>query len=96
LKERAGPFPSLAEKRPDAMALYFFDVTKNDENFPDPVGQEFPDEAHAHREAVKALAEMGAEEIPQDGNLILSITVSDDARNYLFCTRLSFEHMTKD
>lgn len=73
------------------MPLFYFDFTQNDVVNPDVVGQELPDRTSAKREAVKALAEIAAEEIPRDGKLVLAVTLYDEARRVQFSAKLTFE-----
>ena len=73
------------------MPLFFFDFTQNDALQEDTVGQELADEKVAKREAVKALAEIAAEEIPRDGRLVLAVIVHDEDREVRFSARLTFE-----
>jgi hypothetical protein len=73
------------------MSLYYFDLLRNGEVSTDDQGQDLPDNDTAHKEAVRALAEIACEEIPKDGPLELQIVVYDDARQPLFRTRIMFE-----
>ncbi|KKB76920.1 hypothetical protein VW35_16160 [Devosia soli] len=73
------------------MPLFYFDFTQNDVVNDDTTGQELADLATAKREAVKALAEIAAEEIPRDGKLFLSVTVCDHRRDICFTAKLTFE-----
>lgn len=76
------------------MPLFYFDFTQNDVLNPDTVGQDLPDKNSAKREAVKALAEIAAEEIPRDGKLVLAVTLYDDTRAVQFSAKLTFEPAT--
>jgi len=73
------------------MPLFYFDFTQNDVAHPDGVGQELQDITVAKREAVKALAEIAAEEIPRDGKLVLAVTLYDEDREVRFSAKLTFE-----
>ncbi|QYO76079.1 DUF6894 family protein [Devosia salina] len=73
------------------MPIFFFDLDRNGDMQADDDGQDLPIAASAHREAVLALAEIAAEEIPRDGSLDISIAVRDDADRLLFRTRFVFE-----
>lgn len=73
------------------MPLYYFDVLRNGDAVIDGHGHDLVDAQHAHKEAVRTLAEMGAEEIPKDGRLDLAVAVADARRRMLFKTSLRFE-----
>lgn len=73
------------------MPLFYFDILKNGELALDHQGHELASARIAHKEAVRALAEMGAEEIPKDGHLELAVAVADNRHRILFKTSLSFE-----
>ena len=73
------------------MPLYYFDVLRNGDTAIDAQGHELVDAQHAHKEAVRTLAEMGAEEIPKDGRLDLAVAVADERHRLLFKTSLRFE-----
>lgn len=73
------------------MPMFYFDIIKNGDVSIDHRGHVLTDAGQAHREAVRALAEIGAEEIPKDGHLELSVAVANDRHHILFRTRLSFE-----
>ena len=73
------------------MPLFYFDFASNNDVSVDTVGQELDNEGLAHKEAVKALAEMAAEEIPRDGELVLTVTVCDSDRQTLFKAQMRFQ-----
>lgn len=73
------------------MPVFYFDFTANDDVSIDTVGQELYDKGMAHKEAVKALAEIAAEEIPRDGKLVLTVTVNDAERHPLFKAQMIFQ-----
>lgn len=73
------------------MPKYFFDIMQNDHLAIDHVGQDHENDHKAHREAVKAIAEIAAEEIPKDGKLELSVAVADETHHVLFRTHVRFE-----
>lgn len=73
------------------MPKFYFHVQKNGELAKDVEGTELVDRHQAHREAVRTLAEMAAEEIPLDGSLRLTIAVADDTDQILFRTRVAYE-----
>lgn len=73
------------------MPLFYFDFTANDDVSIDTIGQVLENENVAHKEAVKALAEIAAEEIPRDGKLVLTVTVTDADRKTLFRAQMTFQ-----
>lgn len=73
------------------MPRFYFHVQRNGELTRDPDGTELADRHHAHREAIRTLAEMAAEEIPLDGSLRLTIAVADESEQILFRTRVAYE-----
>jgi Holliday junction resolvase RusA-like endonuclease len=73
------------------MPRFYFHVQRNGQLTKDPDGVELSDQHQAHREAVRTLAEMAAEEIPLDGRLKLTIAVADEANQILFRTRVAYE-----
>ena len=73
------------------MPLFYFDFTANDDVSIDTIGQVLENENVAHKEAVKALAEIAAEEIPRDGKLVLTVTVTDADRQTLFRAQMTFQ-----
>jgi len=73
------------------MPLFYFDFAANDDVSVDTIGQELENESVAHKEAVKALAEIAAEEIPRDGELVLTVTVTDADRQTLFRAQMTFQ-----
>ncbi len=66
-------------------------MQRNGELIRDQDGTELADRHHAHREAIRTLAEMAAEEIPLDGSLKLTIAVADESEQILFRTRVAYE-----
>lgn len=62
-----------------AMPIYFFDIVAIDHQ-----GHEFVDPEHAHKEAVRTIAAIAAEEIPKDGTLSLTVSVADASHHVLF------------
>lgn len=73
------------------MPMFYFDFVHNGETNRDAVGQDLADEHVAQREAVRALAEIAAEEIPRDGKLVLAVTVADAGRRATFRALLTFD-----
>lgn len=73
------------------MPRYFVDFTHNDAEIVDTVGQVLDSELAARREAVKALAEISAEEIPRDGPLLLTATVFNESRKTIFVCSVRFD-----
>jgi hypothetical protein len=73
------------------MPRYYFDFVQNDISNEDSTGQDFSDIRAAKHEAVKALAEIAAEEIPRDGKLVLAVTVHDETQTICFRAKLTFE-----
>jgi len=73
------------------MPQFYFDFASNDDVSVDTIGQELENEEMAHKEAVKALAEIAAEEIPRDGELVLTVTVTDAERQTLFTAQMTFQ-----
>ena len=73
------------------MPRFYVDFTHNGEVIHDTIGQELDSVNEAKREAVKALAEISAEEIPRDGPLTLTATVYDESRKVTFRGRITFE-----
>ena len=73
------------------MPKYYFDVEKNGEISVDRDGSDLVDDSEAHREAIMAIAEIAAEEIPRDGNLRLVISVADQDHRNVLRTVVSFE-----
>ncbi|HEV7346620.1 MAG TPA: hypothetical protein VGN60_13410 [Devosia sp.] len=73
------------------MPKYFFDIIENGHLTVDHEGYELKDRHHAHREAVKTIAAMAAEEIPKDGDMKLTVAVADDRHHILFKTHVRFE-----
>jgi hypothetical protein len=73
------------------MPRFFFDVVENGDLALDHQGRDFADQRQAHREAVKTIAAIAAEEIPKDGMLELSVAVADETHHVLFSTHVRFE-----
>ncbi|MET3901422.1 hypothetical protein ABIB57_005393 [Devosia sp. UYZn731] len=73
------------------MPKFFFDIVENDKVSIDHDGIEFDDRQQAHREAVKTIAAIAAEEIPKDGKLELTVAVADESHHVLFKTHVRFE-----
>lgn len=73
------------------MPRFYFHLQRNGRLTRDPDGIELADRHQAHKEAVRTLAEMAAEEIPLDGSLTLTIAVADEADQILFRTRMAYE-----
>lgn len=73
------------------MPMFYFHVQRNGELTRDLDGVELADQHEAHREAIRTMAEMAAEEIPMDGSLRLTIAVADEANQILFRTRVAYE-----
>lgn len=73
------------------MPKYYFDFIENGELSKDLEGQTLGSDYEAHRQAVQAIAEVAAEEIPRDGKLDLCVVVADEDHRILFRTKVSFE-----
>jgi len=73
------------------MPRFYVDFSHNGEVIHDTVGQELDSVDEAKREAVKALAEISAEEIPRDGPLTLTATVYDESRKVTFRGKITFD-----
>lgn len=73
------------------MPRFFFAVVENGDLAVDHQGRDFADQRQAHRQAVKTIAAMAAEEIPKDDKLELSVAVADETHHVLFRTHVRFE-----
>lgn len=73
------------------MPRYFMDIVRNGNVHKDHEAHELEDHHHAHREAVQMIAEMAAGEIPKDGQLNLTVAVTDETHRVLFKTHVTFE-----
>jgi hypothetical protein len=73
------------------MPRYRFHIHDGARTTDDPAGHEFPDDASARREAIKALAAVAAEEVPKDGDRTdISVHVTDEAGAPLFSATIAF------
>lgn len=73
-----------------AMALYYFDFDDNGTIFPDDEGTECPDLGAVKYEAIKALAEMTKDALPDGDHHKLAIVVRDEGGDLAFRASIVF------
>ncbi|TPK07068.1 hypothetical protein FJ872_24260 [Mesorhizobium sp. B2-5-9] len=72
------------------MALYYFDFDDNGTIFPDDEGTECPDLGAVKYEAIKALAEMTKDALPDGDHHKLAIVVRDEGGDLAFRASIVF------
>lgn len=73
------------------MALYYFDFDENGVAEPDPHGIECSDLAEVRYQAVRALADMTREALPDGDHHKLVVAVRDSGGNLIFRASILFE-----
>lgn len=73
------------------MTIYYFDTYDGTELVPDEVGRDLPDLEAAKREAVRGLADLAKDTIPDAVDRKLSICVRDEDSHEILRTSLAFK-----
>ncbi|RUV19943.1 MULTISPECIES: hypothetical protein [unclassified Mesorhizobium] len=78
------------------MARFFFDLTANNELYPDPQGTELGSLEAAKYEAAGALLEIAKDRMPNGTFREFSVNVRDDTRNSLFVVKVTLQFLTQE
>ncbi|PBC09381.1 hypothetical protein [Mesorhizobium sp. WSM3859] len=73
------------------MPRYFFDFTDNASETPDPEGVDLPDVGEAKNEAIRTLAEILQEILPDGNHREISFCVRDEAGDRLMKLAITFD-----
>lgn len=83
------------ERRAGIMPNYYFNITDREGLTPSESGYAFQNDDEAMKEAVKALAEMAADDMPYRYRTIMSVEIFDEQHEPLAEARLTLEIIPK-